>query len=340
MKLPNILCLAMVGLLAFSGCQRAPDAANEVVVYTSVDDVFARPVAELFQKQTGITVKLVPDTEETKSTGLLNRLIAEKNKPVADVFWSGDPMRAAVLKGKGISAAYKSPNFAGLPPQFSDPDGHWSALSARARVIIYNKDLVAAGQEPRGIADFLDPKWRGRACIANPLFGTTSMHAAAIFETLGDEKARALFDGLKANGVKMLSSNGEVKRRVSSGEFAFGFTDTDDVNEAIKDGKPVGIVYPDADGAGTLVMPNAAVLIAGAPHGEYGRKFIDYLLTAEVEKMLATSAAQMPFRPGVEVPAGVKHIGEIKAMAVDYGKLAQRIEALASGYLREWVGSQ
>jgi hypothetical protein len=93
--------------------------ATEVVVYTSVDDVFARPLAEKFQKDTDIEVKLVPDTEETKSTGLLNRLIGEKKRPVADVFLSGDPMRAAVPKARGISAPYKSPNLAGMPPQFS-----------------------------------------------------------------------------------------------------------------------------------------------------------------------------------------------------------------------------
>jgi iron(III) transport system substrate-binding protein len=340
MKLPTAKSVITAGLLILCGCQKSPDAANQVVVYTSVDDIFARPVAEQFQKQTGITVKLVPDTEETKSTGLLNRLIAEKGKPVADVFWSGDPMRTAVLKAKGISAAYKSPNLAGLPPEFSDPESHWSALSARARVFIYNKGLVTAGQEPRGLGDLVDPKWRGKACIANPLFGTTSMHAAAIFETMGEEKARAFFDGLKANDVKMLSSNGEVKRRVVSGEFAFGLTDTDDVNEAIKDGKPVSIIYPDAEGAGTLVMPNAVALIAGAPHGENGKKFIDYLLTADVERMLAASAAQMPLRLSVEVPSGVRRIAEIKAMPVDYGKLATRIDSLAGGFLRAWVASQ
>lgn len=332
---PILSCIiaVTVGLLAVA-------RGAEVVVYTSVDDVFARPVAEKFEKDTGIKVKLVPDTEETKSTGLLNRLIAEKSKPVADVFLSGDPMRAAVLKVKGISAPYKSPNLAGMPPQFSDPDGHWSAFSARARVIIYNKNLVPAGQEPRGLADFLDAKWRGKACLANPLFGTTSMHAAALFETKGQEKARAFFDGMKGNGVKMLSSNGEVKRRVGNGEFAFGLTDTDDVSEAMKDGKPVGVVYPDVDGAGTLLVPTAAVLIAGGPNAENGRRFIDFLLTAEVEKMLASSAAQMPLRAGVEVPAGVRRVEEIKAMSVDYGKLAARIEALAGGFLRTWVTRQ
>jgi iron(III) transport system substrate-binding protein len=333
MKRPAHAIAAALVLIAFA------DAA-EVVVYTSVDDVFARPVAEKFQKDTGIEVKLVPDTEETKSTGLLNRLIAEKKRPVADVFLSGDPMRAAVLKARGISVPYKSPNLAGMPAQFSDTDGHWSALSARARVIMYNTKIVPAGHEPRGLADFLDPKWRGKACLANPLFGTTSMHAAALFQTMGDEKAGAFFDGLKANGVKMLSSNGEVKRRVGNGEFAFGLTDTDDVSEAVKDGKPVAAVFPDADGTGTLLVPTAAVLIAGAPHMENGRRFIDFLLTAEVERMLAESAAQMPLRPGVEVPEGIRRVNEIKAMPVDYGELAKRIETLAGSFLREWVAAQ
>ena len=52
--------------------------SEEVIVYTSVDDVFARPVAERFEQATGVVVRLVPDTEETKSTGLVNRLIAER----------------------------------------------------------------------------------------------------------------------------------------------------------------------------------------------------------------------------------------------------------------------
>src|SRR5688572_1310898 len=85
---------------ATCGCTGSGDSSQDVVVYTSVDDVFARPICERFQKETGLTVKLVPDTEETKSTGLINRLIAEKDRPQADVFWSGDPVRASILKSK------------------------------------------------------------------------------------------------------------------------------------------------------------------------------------------------------------------------------------------------
>jgi len=340
MKARTLPALLLLLATLAPGCNQRDKRANEVVVYTSVDDVFARPICERFAKETGITTKLVPDTEETKSTGLLNRLIAEKARPQADVFWSGDPVRAAVLKSKGISASYKPANPADTTGRFSDPEGHWSALSARARVIIYHTNLVAAGQEPKSLNDFLDAKWKGKTCLANPLFGTTSMHAAALFETTGGEKAKQFFDGLRGNGVKLLSSNGEVKRRVAAGEFAFGLTDTDDASVAMKEGKPVGMVFPDAAGQGTLLVPNAAVLIANGPNADNGRKFIDYLLTAEVEQALAESeAAQMPLRPGAPVPPGVKRINEIKAMPVDYGKLGARLEELSKGWLKEWADS-
>lgn len=333
-------CSLLVALALLGGCKPGNQPSNTVVVYTSVDDVVARPVCEQFQKQTGIEVKLVPDTEETKSTGLLNRLIAEKDRPVADVFWSGDPVRAAVLKAKGISAPFKPANPADTKGRSSDLEGHWSALSARARVIIYNTNLVAAGQEPKSLSDFLDARWKGKACLANPLFGTTSMHAAALFETMGEAKAKAFFDGMRANGVKMLSSNGEVKRRVAAGEFAFGLTDTDDASVSIKEGKPVGMIYPDADGQGTLIVPNVALLVANGPNPENGRKFIDYLLSAAAEQALAESeAAQMPLRPGVPVPPSVKRVEEIKAMDVNYEKLGARLEELSKGWLKAWADS-
>jgi iron(III) transport system substrate-binding protein len=333
-----LLC-PVLGLLTI-GCSDSQQSASseQVVVYTSVDDVFARPICEQFQRDTGTTVLLVPDTEETKSTGLLNRLIAEKERPQADVFWSGDPVRAANLKSRGVSAGYRSPAAAGMPAGYSDSEGHWTSLSARARVIIYNTNLVPENQKPLSVNDLADAHFKGKACIANPLFGTTSMHAAALFQVLGDERARAFFQSLTDNGVAVLSSNGEVRRRVASGEFAIGLTDTDDAHVAVQEGKPIGIVYPDTDGCGTLVIPNAVVLIARGPNPDAGRQFIDYLLQPETELALARSeAAQMPLRPDVATPADVTPIASINAMDVDYQELADKLEELSHGFLKEWV---
>jgi len=316
------------------------DSTETVVVYTSVDEVFAEPICKQFEQDTGIQVELMPDTEETKSTGLVNRLIAEKGRPRADVFWSGDPVRAAILESKGVSAVYHSPSAAGLPSEFSDPNAYWTSFSARARVIIYNKDLVPTEKTPTSIYDLADPQFQGKSCIANPLFGTTSMHAAALFQALGDEEATNFFESLANNDVKILSSNGEVRRRVANGEFAIGLTDTDDVYVAIQEGKPVGFVYPDADGIGTLVVPNAAVLIARGPNPDGGRKFIDFLLRADTEAALARGeAAQIPLRSDVKLPSGFpfKQVADIKAMSVDYGSLADRQEELSGSFLKQWV---
>jgi iron(III) transport system substrate-binding protein len=341
MSIRNIIStIAVSSLLCAAACSKKPDKPA-VVVYTSVDDVFARPVAEQFEKSSGIAVKLVPDTEETKSAGLLNRLIVEKDRPQCDVFWSGDPVRAGILKSKGVSAPYESPAAAGLPQQFSDPDKHFVSFSTRARVIIYNTTHCPAGQEPKSVRDLIDPKWKGRTCIANPLFGTTSMHAAAWFETMGEEGAKTFFEALAANGVKVLSSNGEVKRRVAAGDFAFGLTDTDDAIGAMQENKPVNFTFPDQDREGTLLVPNAAVFIAGAPNAENGRKFIDYLLSPTTEAALAAGdAAQIPLRSGVAGPAKLPPLDKIKAMPVDYSKLAARLDALQSGFLKDWVAKQ
>lgn len=104
-----------------AGCREdGPSGAGEVVVYVSEDQVFSEPILKDFERETGIKVKAVYDTEETKSTGVMMRLISEKNNPLADVFWANEPIRAEVLKQKGIAAAYESPNARDIPDIHND----------------------------------------------------------------------------------------------------------------------------------------------------------------------------------------------------------------------------
>ena len=84
-------------------------------------------------------MRAVYDTEETKSTGAMNRLIAEKNNPQADVYWANEPIRAEVLRQHRIAAPYLSPNADGIPAAFRDPQGYWTGFAARARVLIVHR---------------------------------------------------------------------------------------------------------------------------------------------------------------------------------------------------------
>jgi iron(III) transport system substrate-binding protein len=333
----NARSFALLLTLAVSVLGGCTSRSREVVVYTSVDQVVSEPILRDFEKQSGLTVRAVFDTEETKSTGVLNRLLAEAAHPQADVFWSGDPVRPFVLIKRGLVVPYESPGASGIPPSFRAKDGSWTGFAARVRVLLVNKNRVPAAAMPRSIRDLGDPRWKGATAMANPLFGTTTMHVAALFTTWGEEQGRAFLQSLRDNQARIVSSNGEVKRLVASGEVAFGVADTDDAQEALSEHAPIEVVFPDQDGIGTLVMPTTVSLMQGSPHPDGGRKLVDFLLTPEVEKRLAEAAAHVPLRAIVQRPPGVKRAGEFKAMTVDYAKVADEMERMQP-WLKGWVG--
>jgi len=307
---------------------------EKVVVYSSMKSALAQAVAEQFEKETGTEVRLVPDKRQATSKELLDRLIAEKEHAQADVLWSCDPGGAVILKSEGLSAPYESLNAKTLPGLYSDPEHHWTGFPARARVIIYNKNLIPDPEEvPTSVLDLMNPRLRGKACIANPLFGTTSFHAAALFLVLGNGFAEAFFNSLNTNGVKMVSTNSEVRRRVAVGDFAFGIADTEDFNVASKLREPVGVVFPDQQAFGTLVIPAALVLIQRGPNPEQGKRFIDFLLLPEIRKLLVASEP-------VPLSGAIPTLDRIKPMEVDFGKLVSKSKELSSGFLRQWVCKQ
>ena len=309
---------------------RSPESQNAqrtVTVYVSTDRVFSEPVLRAYEQRTGVRLNAVYDTEEAKSTGLANRLIAEKARPQADVFWSNEPVRTLVLKSRQVLTPYRSPSAAGIPPALVDSEGYWTGFSARMRVIAYNTTLVKAEEAPQSVFDLTDPKWKGQVAMADPRFGSTSFHVAALYALAGDEKMDDFFRRLKANDARIVDGNSVVRDLVARGEAKVGLTDTDDVNVAIEDGQPIRMVLPDKDGLGVPVMPNMVSLIANAPHPDEGRKLIDYLLSADVERQLAQSeAVQIPLHAGVPGPKNIPAIDTFKPMTLDYAQAASRVE--------------
>ena len=311
--------------------------AGEVVVYVSEDQVFSEPILKDFERETGIKVKAVYDTEETKSTGVMMRLISERNNPLADVFWANEPIRAEVLKQKGIATPYTSPNAREIPNIHKDPENYWTGFSARARIFVVNKKLE---NTPNSILAYTDPRWKAKGVIANPLFGTTTVEIAALFTLWGDDQAGAFMEDMKKNDVGISTSNGESTDFVASGQYEFSLVDSDDAVSRIRQGKNIEMVYPDQgeNDIGCLIVPNAVVLINGARHPDNAGKLIDYLLSKATERKLAfADCAQIPLHPGVDTPAEVKPIEEIKAMNINYGQVARKMEEIQP-YLKQWVG--
>lgn len=276
--------------LGMYGCRSK--TKDVVTLYCSVDEPFARHVIEVFTHQTGISVDLKLDTESGKTTGLVRRLRAERDRPRADVFWSSELFNTIRLAREGLLAEYRPPTD-DIPDQFKDPGGRWTAFGLRARVLAYNTSKIQPDQLPARWRDISSVQWQGVLGVADPQFGTTGGHFAAMYALWGRDEYVKFLDELRTtvNG-RLLDGNATAARLVGRGELALCMTDTDDVYVCAERGDPIAFTSPDLGDGGTLVVPNSVALIEGSPHPQAGRKLIDFLASPQTERMLAQSESR------------------------------------------------
>ena len=281
------------------------NTSDYVIVYSSVDQEFSEPILKQFEKQSGIKVKAVYDAEASKTVGLERRLISEKSRPKADVFWNSEHLRTFKLASLGVLAPYASANAKSIPASYRAGDNLWTGFGIRARVFIVNNKLVPKNQMPAKLTDLADPKWKGKIVIAKPTIGTTSTHFASLYARMGEKKYIEFLKALKANHVAILPGNSDVKDAVVAGKYAFGLTDSDDVFVAQQKKAPVSMVYPDQGGEGSFEIIYTVSMIKGGPNPENAKKLIDYLTSPKVAQELIASGAVM-YSVQQPVSAGTK----------------------------------
>jgi iron(III) transport system substrate-binding protein len=328
----TILC-ALVSI----GCSGG-NGAGSVTVYVATDRQIAEPILAAFEQETGIAVDALFDTEANKTSGLVNRLIAEASRPRADVFWNNEVAQMARLDSAGVLATWSRSTTPAPHIRISDAPA-WAAFAARIRVLIVHQRAAAAQHPPASLSAFTDPRWKGQAALANPHFGSTGAHFAALLTQWGENGFREWLRALRANDVAVLAGNAQVKDAVVAGRYSFGLTDTDDVNEAVSAGKSVKLVVPDQGPgeSGALLIPNTVALIRGARNEDNARRLADYLLSARVEGALAQGrGVQIPIRSNVPGPALLPPLAQIKALAVDYSEVARAYERMLQIVDEEW----
>jgi iron(III) transport system substrate-binding protein len=330
-----LLALFLLGLL---GCGVE---GRKVVVYSSQDPEFAAPLLDEYARQAGVEVETKFDVESAKTVGLAQLLIRESPKPRCDLFWNNEILNTLRLREKGMLATWSPPNAADIPNEFKAKDGTWYGFAARARILIVNTKLMPESDRPKGLADLIDPRWKGKIAIAKPLFGTTATHATCLFATWGDDKAKAFFSDLKKNEVQVVSGNKQVATAVGSGQALFGLTDTDDAIGEVDAGQPVTIVYPDRgeNELGTLFIPNVLAIPKGAPHPVEGEALGNTLLGPEVEGKLAKGpSAQIPLNRKTEAPPRVETPKTVHAMPADFEAAARIWDRVAAYLASEFAG--
>jgi iron(III) transport system substrate-binding protein len=290
-----LLCAAFL----WTGCGKS--GSPIVIVYTSQDEVFAEPIFREFETQTGIQVRPVYDSEAVKTVGLVNRLLTERNHPQCDVFWNNEEFRTRQLAAGGV---------------FRQTNG-WTHLGYRTRRLVINTNLVSAASAPRTFSDATNALWRGKVALAYPLFGTTATHFHALRQLWGDEGWQKWCRALAANHPFLVDGNSVVVKQVARGEAWFGFTDSDDIAGAQREGLPVAALPVTEE---TLFVPNTVGVIRDCPHPVEAERLFEFISNPQVSQKLVElraleGATLDPARP-------------VHGLQVDWDKLLRDLDTV------------
>lgn len=333
----NFLVVMLVLVLLASACgapivetteSGSVDAgvSGDLVIYSGRSEPLIQPVIDAFRaKYPNVNVLL----KAGSNSELANALIEEKDNPQADLFITTELFTVQSLAVQDIFQAYQPVGIENIPAEFVGANDLWTGLTLRARVIIYNKDLVSEAELPTSIFDLTDSKWKGQVAAAGSTNGGMQAQIASMQQLLGDEETTTWLNGLIANEVTFFGGHTDVRKAVGAGEFKIGLVNHYYYHLQLAETNNVGIIFPDqADGEiGLMTNATSAAIVNGATHVQAAQAFLDFLVSEEGQKIFAEQNYEYPLLAGVPLREGVQSLENFRLAEVDIVKAAANFEA-------------
>lgn len=292
------LSLAL-SLLFLTGCAGArgqsvstfaPAEENRVVIYTSHKEEVYGPIVKEFEERTGIWVEVV--TGGTNE--LLTRIAGEADEPLCDVIFGGgvESLTAYEDYFEPYACAEARLIRPGLHPQ----DDLWTPFSSLPVVLIYNTKLVSPG-ELTGWADLLSGKWTGQIALADPTVSGSSYTAVVTMLSILPGNDWTLLNRIVTElDGHILPDSGDVVAAVAGGVRCVGVTLEETALKRQAQGADIAIVYP---AEGTSAVPDGSALIAGAPHPDNAKAFLDFAQSRDVQELVVSQFSRRSVRSDV-----------------------------------------
>jgi iron(III) transport system substrate-binding protein len=308
----TLALLAIAGTIAATGTASAQ--SGEVNVYTYRETKLIQPLFEAFTRDTGIKVNVI-----SASSGLEQRIKTEGANSPADVLLTvdisrlEDAVQAGITQPLGSAAIEKT-----VPTQYRDPEGHWAAVSLRARVVYASKDRVP--QSAITYEELADPKWKGKICIRSGQHMYNNALFAAMIAKHGEAKAEDWLKGLKANlAQKPSGGDRETARDVAAGKCDLGTGNTylwalmmDREAERKPWAEATKVILPTFQGGGTHVNLSGVAIMKTAPHKANALKFVEWMTGEKAQQMHADLNYEYPVRAGVGINKTIAGYGALK----------------------------
>ncbi|MGH7927324.1 MAG: ABC transporter substrate-binding protein, partial [Candidatus Binatia bacterium] len=248
--------------------------------YGSLENTAMDPIAEAFQKKTGLTVEYF----RASATKAMERALAEQRagKALFDVMVNNSGA-IEIMKKEGLFAKYISPAASAFPKEEIDPMVG-PAYRHTPIGIIYNTSAIKPSDAPKSLEDLLNPKYRGKVVMPDPTQHTTTMQwLASLYKIMGKEKSEKFIRDLGATKPVLAASFAPSAERVSTGETPIAISLVRYVVTFAQTGAPVDYVRM------TKMLSTGQYLALNqkAPRPNAGKAFIDFFLSADSMKLLA-----------------------------------------------------
>lgn len=311
MKTRWMLCgLLVLGLLV-AGTARAQDS---LVVYSSVDEENAKKLLDAFTKATGVKVRFT----FLSSGPAVARIEAEKNNPQADIWYGAPSENHVVLKEKGLSQPYVSPNAKDLAAKFKDAEGYWTSFYMNPLGFASNVNILKqkGAEPPASWADLLRPEFKAHVQTPSPqTSGTGYNMVAALVMIMGEDKA---FDYLKKlnPSIQTYTQSGTAPSKAAAiGQAGVGIQFTPAFLQLIEEGYPLKITFP-KEGVG-FEAPAVSIL-KGAPHLDLAKKLVDWSITIPGQNAITDAKTYFfPVHPQARLAKGLPSFDEVPAINYD-----------------------
>ena len=324
--------IRLLALIFLTSLAAHASAAEVVNVYSArhydADDV----LYQKFEKQTGITVKVI----EGSSDALLERLRREGKRSPADVFITVDVGRLNKAEEHGIFVAAESKILSErVPKHLRHPKDLWFGLTQRVRVILVSKERVKPGEIAR-YEDLAKPRWHKRVLIRSSSNVYNQSLVGSLIEQHGEEEALAWCNALVANMARRPQGGDRDQiRAVAAGEGDVAVANHYDYARMLASDKAadreaagnVRLLFPNQEDRGSHVNISGAGVVKSAPNRANAVKFLEFLVSEEAQQVFVAGNSEYPVVKGVEPPPELKQFGDFKADSVSaykFGKNSQK----------------
>ena len=315
-----LLAAAAAGLVACGDDDSASAGSDDaLVVYSGRNQDLVGELLRRYQADTGRKLKV----RYGESPDMAATLIEEGDRSPADVFLSQDAGALGAVQKEGLLTALPSGLLGEVDERFRSSQGQWIGLTARARVIAYDKREYEASDMPRSVLELTDPEWKGKVGWA-PTNASFETFVTALRKLEGDDGARKWLEGMIENDTKPFPNNIAVRDAIANGEVDLGLINHYYVAEAVaKEGAdyPVGLYHPPAGDPGSLVNVSGAGILASSERQEQARQLLEYLLGRTGQEYFARTLKEYPVAAGVEPDPGLKPLDEIQQPDLDLSDL-------------------